>query len=343
MDKMKFFGWLMASLALCALLFGTSVQAIEEVNKEMIFNQRVIFKGAVEGIDRTAAGMKTFYVLKTSAALFPYAFDSLKPYADGVPRLYTTLDTALASCVASRGDLIYILPGHTETLTAAQSLDIAGVTIIGVGEPEPEYTINGTVDGFTVDAADITLKNIHFPAPGTDSQTSCITITDAGDNFTMKDCTIIGSDTGDNIIDVIVIENDADYAMLDNITIFNNTVAVTSFLTFEGNTTGSTIQNCRWWGDVATGGIVDDGPASGVDMLLIKDCIVGVVGNTKPAITLDSNPEGMIVNSVFFGTHTTLATNFAPGNLVRLSDIRVCEETDGSVQATNIQPALDTN
>ena len=49
--------------------------------------------------------------------------------------LHATLDAALASCVANRGDTIFVTPNHTETMTGAGgiTLDKAGVSIKGLG------------------------------------------------------------------------------------------------------------------------------------------------------------------------------------------------------------------
>jgi len=69
---------------------------------------------------------------------------------------------------------------------------------------------------------------------------------------------------------------------------------------------------------------------------------VRTVGTTKPAITLDSNPTGLARNCDFSGTSTTLADNAAMGTGMRLFNIRVLEETDGSAQGALI-PAVDAN
>jgi hypothetical protein len=46
-----------------------------------------------------------------------------------------TLDYAVGLCTAGRGDIIFLAPGHAETGTAAAmaALDVAGITVQGVG------------------------------------------------------------------------------------------------------------------------------------------------------------------------------------------------------------------
>ena len=48
---------------------------------------------------------------------------------------FSTIDYAIGKCTANRGDIIFVMPGHSETITAASAidLDVAGVRLIGLG------------------------------------------------------------------------------------------------------------------------------------------------------------------------------------------------------------------
>src|SRR3990167_7067382 len=48
---------------------------------------------------------------------------------------FSTLDYAVSRCVADRGDIIFVKPGHAETIATATALaiDVAGVAVIGLG------------------------------------------------------------------------------------------------------------------------------------------------------------------------------------------------------------------
>src|SRR5512139_4050842 len=48
---------------------------------------------------------------------------------------FKTIDYAIGQCTASNGDIIYVMPGHTEDIIAAGSItvDVAGVSIVGLG------------------------------------------------------------------------------------------------------------------------------------------------------------------------------------------------------------------
>ena len=70
---------------------------------------------------------------------------------------------------ASNGDVVYLLPGHAETVSAAAGIvcDIAGVTIIGIGTGtlRPKITFDtATTADMDIDAANTVIENIHFSA-----------------------------------------------------------------------------------------------------------------------------------------------------------------------------------
>lgn len=91
--------------------------------------------------------------------------------SDGNPgtfqRPLATIAGALAKCTASRGDIIFVKPGHAETLTAATSLlfNVAGVAIIGLGagsmRPTLTYTTANTAT-IALSAANMSLQNFLF-------------------------------------------------------------------------------------------------------------------------------------------------------------------------------------
>lgn len=80
---------------------------------------------------------------------------------------FSTLDYAVGQCVANRGDIIFIKPGHAETITSATTLalDVAGVAIVGLGlgnnRPTFTYTTANTAT-VNVSAANISMQNCRF-------------------------------------------------------------------------------------------------------------------------------------------------------------------------------------
>ena len=84
---------------------------------------------------------------------------------------FATIDYAVSQCTDSVGDVIYAMPGHTETLTEAGSLDldVIGISIRGLGEgalqPMIEVTTEVLAD-IDIDAASITtVSYTHLTLP----------------------------------------------------------------------------------------------------------------------------------------------------------------------------------
>lgn len=89
------------------------------------------------------------------------------PDPDGRIRYFATIDAAISACTASAGDVIYVLPGHTEAVTATSiACDIAGVSIIGLGSGslKPTLTFSATNSAINVTAANCKFQNLRITA-----------------------------------------------------------------------------------------------------------------------------------------------------------------------------------
>jgi hypothetical protein len=140
-------------------------------------------------------GGKVFWVKSTTGQDAPSNGDSPdNPFA--------TIDYAIGRCVAARGDTIYALPGHTETVSAAGSItfDKAGVKVIGIGQGAERPTINlTTVDTATISvtAANCRLSNCIIDATGFDGIDIAITV--AGANFILDGNRLVAGDSGGQV------------------------------------------------------------------------------------------------------------------------------------------------
>lgn len=118
--------------------------------------------------------------------------------SDGNPgtfqKPFSTIDYAVGRCTANRGDIIAVMPGHVETVTAAAglSLDVAGIAVIGLGTGAKRATVNfttATTADMNVDANNITLYNLLFTG-GIDALAGPIDVNAA-------DCSIINCEYRD--------------------------------------------------------------------------------------------------------------------------------------------------
>lgn len=115
--------------------------------------------------------------------------------SDGNPGTFNapfgTLEYAISSCTANRGDIIFIKPGHAETISSATALafDVAGVAIVGLGAgtKRPTFTL-GTAASTTiaVSADNISILNCRFIGNFL-SITSAFTVAAAA-YFTIDNC-----------------------------------------------------------------------------------------------------------------------------------------------------------
>ncbi len=96
-----------------------------------------------------------------------------------------TLAQAVTNSAAN--GIIVIGAGSSETLTGSQTVNLAGLAIVGCGSgsSRPRYTCNGAVDLLSLTAAGIVIRNIYFPA-STAASTSRISLTAA--SCYVRDC-----------------------------------------------------------------------------------------------------------------------------------------------------------
>lgn len=105
---------------------------------------------------------------------------------------FATLNYAMTQCVANRGDIIFIKPGHAETITAAGTiaLGVAGVAIVGLGygsaRPTFTYTTANTA-AINVTANNISIQNCVFTANFLSIAAAFVLTT--AKNFTVQACT----------------------------------------------------------------------------------------------------------------------------------------------------------
>ena len=117
----------------------------------------------------------------------------------------STIDKALSLATASRGDVVVVMPGHSETITTDGGLDFdkAGVAVIGLGmgSLRPKIVLDSdAAAAITVTAANVVLQNFQIEASFADI-TNAIDVTAA--NFWCLENEFIEEDTDLNFLDII--------------------------------------------------------------------------------------------------------------------------------------------
>ncbi len=214
---------------------------------------------AIEDMSRTTG--RRFFVDSGSSGNGPTS-----GFGDGPDKPFDTINNAIDSgnLSATRGDIIYVMPGHAETLTTAITMDIDDISIIGLSEGTARPQITGGLagDNITVTAANCRISGLYFNEStsvataniniagancrvdgchfdlGDVNNLECITIEDAGDNALIHDNTVIV--TGDGPDTWVEIES----ASTDNTRIFNNHIICSDGTNaFDAAAINSTVAN----------------------------------------------------------------------------------------------------
>lgn len=214
-----------------------------------------------------------------------------------------TLDYAVGLCTASKGDRIYLMPGHVEDIIAATTavIDIAGVQVIGLGTGNLVPTLTyGTADTATmsITAASVLLDNIHFVGNLVD-MAALITAAATADGLTIQNCTF--QDGGTAILEVVDMISIA--AACDNVTIrdcefytFDAGSGTLTAISFVGATTRTKIVNNVFRGDWNTA-VIDGSTAAGFDVFIAGNAINNLDAGAGLAISLNAATTGNVINN----------------------------------------------
>ena len=188
---------------------------------------------------------------------------------------FATLDYAVGQC--SAGDMIFLAPGHAETLTSATSaaIDVSSINIIGLGSGTriPTFTLGTDAAAcIAVTGSSVRIENVKIVSDLADVAAG-ITLSAAADGATIERCLFSdGAAAKELVIGVSIAAN------CDNVTISQCT-----FLTVDGGGCASaiklvgaavncTIVDCAMSGDWSAAAI-DNSTAAATNLLLIGNSI----------------------------------------------------------------------
>lgn len=163
---------------------------------------------------------------------------------------FATIDYAIGRCTADNGDFILVAAGHTESVTAAAGIvcDVAGITIIGLGNSNNRPTITfatSTLADLDITADDVRLSNLRF----TLSVDSPVALIDIGAAQVQIDkCQFLGTASfqPDIWIDV---DADADYCKLLENEFVDVTAGAAEAINISGTLVDLEIAYNRFYGD----------------------------------------------------------------------------------------------
>lgn len=142
---------------------------------------------------------------------------------------FSTIAGALTNCVANRGDIVFVKPGHTETVAAAGgiALNKAGVAIIGlgVGSTRPTVTLGTlTTASIQVSAVNVTISNFLFvSALAAVATVFEVATTVVATDLTIDNCEFRDGSTALNLVSALV-QGGTTANALDGLRFTNNTI-----------------------------------------------------------------------------------------------------------------------
>lgn len=184
---------------------------------------------------------------------------------------FVTIDYAIGQCTASQGDIIYVMPGHAETLSAAAAItcDVIGIKIIGLGwgsnmptlSIDTEHTEEAPIS-ITVD--NVWLENLRLVGINAGGSKDAIGIGGGADYCTLKGLVFeetstdkeLGIGAAYGVITCITSVTAIDHLSIINCTMHGLAGNDESFLSATDGTAGLT--NLLIDGCVITGTFADD-------------------------------------------------------------------------------------
>lgn len=229
---------------------------------------------------------------------------------------FATLDYAVGRCTASRGDIIVLMPGYTETISTATALalDVAGIAIVGLGAGSlrPTFTLDtATTATIAVSEADISIKNCVFTANFADIAEL---FTPTAVNFHLEDCEFNAAAADVNFVEIV------DSSTTDN------------------QIDGLSFLRCKWIEpDLATTYLVN--VDADIDGLSVVDCYLNLGVNTSDLPAIADVAAGKDLTNVNIVGNKVIRLNDANPLLVVFTDTTT---TNTGIIANNFVRHLDT-
>src|SRR5678815_2425394 len=163
--------------------------------------------------------------------------------------LLTTLSACLSKCRSGAGDIIVVLPGHSESVTGATMLDnlVAGTRIVGIGygSAMPTFTFAATGAQWKLNKADVLVSGLRLDLGGANGVTKAVIVTGATNVIANCDIVMATSSSLDAVIGIEVGTGAARFRLMRNYLRSVSNVVVTDGVKIVAALDGIEIGNNR--------------------------------------------------------------------------------------------------
>lgn len=274
--------------------------------------------------DRAQAVYNQFYLFPGIAGNVFFVYSGATGTGDGVSpaNACTTINAAVALCAADNHDTILVLPGHTETITAAAgvALSTAGVRVVGVGAGRQRPRVNYTTAvgaSFDVTAARCSVENLYFTPLGVDNVTAAVNVQAA--DFTIRNCEFELANVTNQAALGVLTTAAADRLVIDGCHFHGTTDAGTATAIRIVGGTDARIENNVIVGAYTTSlGGIDQNTTTAVNTVVRNNVISNQTASSTKALVFSSSSTPLIVDNrltILSGTAPiTAAAGFVGGN-----------------------------
>lgn len=221
-----------------------------------------------------------------------------------------TIDYAVGLCTASKGDIIYVMPGHAEAITAATScvLDVAGVQVIGLGSgalrPKLTYTTAAAAT-VSVTAANCRIENIQFYGDYTGGVTAGVTVGASADGFRLVNCRFEEAANTKEFLIAVSVAAACHDVVIDGFDFFGVTGGSdTQCIKFAGASNFSVVQNFRIYGDFS-GAAIDALTVASTYLTIGNGVIVNDDTSAGLSVSVHASTTGMMHDLRILGLFNT--------------------------------------
>jgi hypothetical protein len=206
-----------------------------------------------------------------------------------------TIDYAVGLCTANNGDVIVVLPGHNEGITTAANidLDVAGISVIGLGtgSNKPTIDFDAQAASVAIGADNVRIQNIRFRVSA-NAVTNGLLVEAGADGYQIKDCEFGWAETAtDEFTIAIQIMAGCNDGLIEGCVFAAGAQAAAVGIKLTGASDNVIIRKNRFTGNHTTAMV--NGITTLSTNLLIENNLF-YQGSTEPAIELLTGTTGVI-------------------------------------------------
>lgn len=258
---------------------------------------------------------------------------------------FTTLDSAINA--SSANDTILLMPGHAETITAADGFDadVAGLSIIGLGEngQRPTFTFTQTAAACAIGANNVLLENIRFAA-GVSAVVAPLTV-EGKTGVVIRNCEFYwGGTTGYDFVDSLILNAGSNRCIIEGCRFLAEpgVAGAATAIKLSGASHNVKIQNNEFMGDYSTACV--NGITTLSQGLMFLRNYVHNTDAGEPYLEVLTGTTGVISDTRGLASGATVAANAVADAMAHCENFVVnTAGTIAIVKGAGGSPALDAD